>query len=546
MNSNPPKKILEKLLVSRGLVSKVEREKFLGPNYSELLDPMQLPDMKAAVSRIKQANQNNEKVCIYGDYDVDGLTATTLLLDAFQKFDIKTISYIPDRFTEGYGLSEAGVKHIADAGAKLIITVDCGSKSIVEIAKATELGVDVIVTDHHTLGDTLPKCVAVVNPKRTDSKYRFKELAGVGVAFKLVQALQTEIEGLDEGQEKWLLDLVALGTTCDVVSMTDENRILVKWGIEVSKKSKRLAFGALTSVSGSEKTEIDTETFGFRFGPRLNAAGRLESAQKSLDLLTSKNSEETMRLASELDLLNTERRSEQTKIFQEVATKAEVSDDDVLVLAGKEWSQGVVGIVAAKTVERFKKPTFVLQTLGQTTKGSARSFGDFHLACALEELSGVIISGGGHSMAAGVTLDTNKVGEFRRKINAYYRKLNLKNQRHLLDTKEDVVLENLSDVNSELVEELSMMEPFGLDNRKPIFKSRLTVVKARTVGADASHLKIVLSDSNGTQIDGIGFGLAKEFDFASVEVDVKYRIGLNTFNNRTSIQLELVEITSSN
>jgi len=541
-----PEKILKKLLISRGFTNEARRKEFLNPDYTDLFNSADLPDMKAAVSRIKQAKRNNEKICIYGDYDVDGLTATTLLLDAFHKFGIETTSYIPNRFTEGYGLSDTGVQHLADAGVKLIITVDCGSKSVAEIDKASELGVDVIVTDHHTLGEVLPKCIALVNPKRKDSKYQFKELAGVGVAFKLVQALQTRMEGLEDGQEKWLLDLVALGTTCDIVSMTSENRVLVKWGIEVSRKSKRLAFGALSSVSGNEKTEINTETFGFRFGPRLNVAGRLESAQKSLDLLTSKNPEDAMRLASELDLLNTERRSEQTRIFNEVIVEAEASDDGVLVLAGEDWSQGVVGIVAAKTVERFKKPTFILQTIGETTKGSARSFGDFHLAQALEELTGIIIGGGGHSMAAGVTLETNRVDEFRRKINSYYKKLDLKNQACLLNTKIDMVLDNLSDVNSELVEKLSTMEPFGLDNQKPVFKSKLTMVKARAVGTDATHLKAVLSDSDGVEIDAIGFGLAKEFDFTSAEVDVKYRIGLNTFNNQTSVQLELVEITGSN
>ncbi len=537
--------ILNKLLVSRGFKTSVKQKKYLNPDYHNLYDPLKLPDMAQAVDRIKLAKDGNEKVCIYGDYDVDGLTATALLLDAFSNFEIDATSYIPDRFNEGYGLSMEGVHTIAAKGTKLIITVDCGSRSHEEIKKATSLGMDVIVTDHHNLGNTLPECTAVVNPKRKDSKYPFNDLAGVGVAFKLVQALQKELNGMASGQEKWLLDFVALGTTCDIVSMTDENRILVKWGLEVSRKSRRPAYGALSSVSRSKKTEIDTETFGFRFGPRLNAAGRLRTAQRGLGLLTTDNTVESMSLAAELDTLNSERRSKQAKIFEAVVKKAQNSDDAVLVLSSKDWSQGVVGIVASKTVERFNKPAFIFQNLGEESKGSARSFGDFHLADALEELSDLIIRGGGHDMAAGVTLKSNKLGVFRKKINEYYNSLKLKDQSKLLIIKAELSLDDLSNVNENLVRALAKMEPFGPGNQKPVFESKLSVVEARAVGTDGTHLKAVLSDVNGIQIDAIGFGLARDFDFAAMGVKVKYRVGLNTFNNHTKVQLELLQINPS-
>lgn len=535
--------MLKKLLVARGLKTASEQTKFLNPDYDNLYDPLTLPDIEPALGRIKLAQKNGEKVCIYGDYDVDGLTATALLLDAFKSFSIDTISYIPDRFSDGYGLSMKGVKAIAGQGVGLIITVDCGSKSHDEIKMANSLGVDVIVTDHHSPGEMLPKCVAVINPKRKDSQYPFNDLAGVGVAFKLVQALQTKLEGLELGQEKWLLDLVALGTTCDIVSITDENRVLVKWGLEVARKSRRPAFGALSSVSGTEKSEIDTETFGFRFGPRLNAAGRLLTAQKGLDLLTTDNALKAMAYAAELDTMNSERRGEQARIFEDASSEAQSSKDQVLVLSGKDWSQGIVGIVASKIVERFKKPAFILQNLGKETKGSARSFGDFHLAEALEELSDLTLKGGGHAMAAGVTLKSSDAGAFRKKINQYYQGLGLKNQSRFLEAKPEITLEDLSSVSEELVKVLSKLEPFGSGNPKPVFESKLEVVEARAVGTEGVHLKALLSDEKGNQIDAIGFGLARDFDFALNSATVKYRVGLNTFNKNTKVQLELLQIT---
>lgn len=541
MSSPNEEEIFESILVKRGLTDKKEREKFLNPDYNQLHDPFSLPDMSAAVKRLIKAKKNKETVCIYGDYDVDGLTATTLLIDAFEDFGINSQSYIPNRFTEGYGMSFEGVKAIAKTGAKLIVTVDCGSKSLDEIKLANKLGLDVVVTDHHTLGDELPDALAVVNPKRVDSKYPFSDLAGVGVAFKLVQALQTKLEGLEKGQEKWLLDLVAMGTTCDVVSLTDENRTIVHWGIEVAKKGRRPAFISLSKVSSSELGDIDTTTFGYRFGPRLNAAGRLETAQTGLDLLVSDDPQDADALAHELDIQNTERRAIQARIYHEAEAMAEKSDDKVLVLASKEWSHGVVGIVASKIVEEFKKPTFIIQILGDEAKGSARSIGEFNLAEALTATSAHTLKAGGHAMAAGVTLRAADVDKFRESINEHYSSLELKEQSDLNGVNEDVELSSLEGLNERLVKLLSQLEPYGAGNNKPVFKARLNVLDYRLVGGDKKHVKLTLGDDNGANVDAIGFNMAKGLPESSKVIDALFNIELNTFRNETKVQLNLLQ-----
>lgn len=273
--------VFKKLLLSRGLKSQAQQTAFLNPNYNELGDPNLLPDIKQAVKRLKNAHKNKEKVVIYGDYDIDGLSATTLLFDAFSQFGFDVSTFIPSRFDEGYGLSSDAIERLSEQGAQLIVTVDCGSLSIGEIAHAKKMGVDVIVTDHHNLGDKLPDAVAVINPKRTDHKYPFRDFSGVGVAFGLVRALQGEIKGLKDGHEKWLLDLVALGTICDIVPLVGENRTLAFWGLKVMQQTHRSGIRALIAVSKINPSDLNARGLGFGLGPRLNASGRLETAQIS-------------------------------------------------------------------------------------------------------------------------------------------------------------------------------------------------------------------------------------------------------------------------
>jgi len=437
--------IFTQLLIARGLTDPSERAAFLAPNYEQSKhDPFLLPDMAAAVERLKVAKEQGERVVIYGDYDIDGLTATAVLLEAFEAFGIKADAFIPNRFVEGYGLNSAAIRTLAEAKADLIVTVDCGSLSHEEIELARHLHVDVIVTDHHSVGETLPPAVAVINPKRTGHDYPFIDLAGVGVAFKLVQALQTELDGLPVGQEKWLLDLVAFGTVCDVVTLVGENRANVFWGLQVMQKTRRQGLKALMAVSGVTPATLNARALGFGLGPRLNAAGRIETARLGLDLLTTKNPHIAMQLAEKLDLLNRERRAEQDRIFAEALEQAEkFADDPVLVLSDPSWSHGIIGIVAAKILERLKKPTFILQEMGEESKGSARSYGDFSAVEGIRASDDHIIKGGGHKLAAGVTLRTEKIADFRTSLNEFYRLKKLENQLAHLDPAADVVVEAL-------------------------------------------------------------------------------------------------------
>ena len=357
----------------------------MNPEYSKLADPRLLPDIKKAVKRLTEAKLKGQKVGIYGDYDLDGISATALLSQAFEAFGINSVGFIPDRFAEGYGMSQSGVDDLKKSGVELIVTVDCGSRSHQEIKYASSIGIDCIVTDHHEI-DALPPALAVVNPKRTDSKYPFRERAGAGVAFGLVQALRLSgLTGVGVGQEKWLLDLVALATVSDVVPLVGENRTLVHFGLKVLSKTKRPGLKALLSVAGS--TEIDEETVSYQLGPRLNAAGRLEHAKLSLELLMTKSTSEAQKIAQELNNLNSQRRSQQEEIYKACHKLAKASLNPVLVLADKKWSHGINGIVASKLVENFSKPALVMQHLEDgLTKGSARSFAAFDWAKDLKSV----------------------------------------------------------------------------------------------------------------------------------------------------------------
>ncbi|HWZ65405.1 MAG TPA: single-stranded-DNA-specific exonuclease RecJ [Patescibacteria group bacterium] len=507
--------IFEQLLLSRGLADNGLRSAFLHPSYEELRhDPLLLPDMSQAVERLKKAKARNELIFIYGDYDIDGLTATTLLLDAFKSFGFRASAFIPNRFIDGYGLNKDAIKKLADDGAQVIVTVDCGSLSHEEIELASSLGVDVIVTDHHTVAETMPSAVAVINPKRADHKYPFVDLAGVGVAFKLVQALQLELDGLPIGQEKWLLDLVALGTVCDVVTLLDENRANVFWGLQVLQKTRRPGIKALAAVAGLELSDINARSLGYVLGPHLNASGRLETAQLSLDLLTASDPLVALNLAYKLRDMNLARRKDQARITKEAAEQAgQFRDDNVLVLSHTTWSHGIVGIVAAKMLETFKKPTFVLQEMGSESKGSARSFGDFSAVEAIRAVDQWLTKGGGHKLAAGVTLPTEHIPHFRQAINEFYKSLNLQNQAQTLQPQTDIVIDEFSSLTTGLVHDLDQLEPYGHGNQEAIFELRgTTVYDYRKMGQDNQHVKLHLKDSRGDVLTVVGFNQANQVD----------------------------------
>ncbi len=507
--------LFNKILISRGLTTQALRQRFLQPDYaSTKYDPFLLPDMQKAVERLKQAHQKQEKIVIYGDYDIDGLSATALLLDAFGKFGFENIeAFIPNRFVEGYGMTMGAVDKVAAMGANLIVTVDTGSLCHAEIEYASSLGIDTVVTDHHNVAETPPPSIAAVNPKFAGHDYPFRDLCGAGVAFKLVQALQGELDGLPDGHEKWLLDLVALGTVCDIVKLEDENRANVYWGLEVLKKQRRTGLKALMTVAGMEPVKVNARSLGFGLGPRMNAAGRLETAQHALDMLVADDGLTALAASEKLEELNIKRRSIQDEIFEEACQQAEeLADDRVLVVSSDGWNHGVIGIVASKLVEKYKKPVFIIGECGEEATGSARSFGDFSVADAVRVADDIIIKGGGHGVAAGVTLATEKIGDFRRRVNEFYDSLHLTNQERYLLPQADVEIDDFSEINEELVENLAKMEPFGNGNPEPILKiSQATVLSARRMGADGQHVKLTLRDKNGKVLQMLAFNAPEEF-----------------------------------
>ena len=573
--------LFDRILQSRGLSDLGSRDEFLNPVYEDFKhDPFLLPDMNNAVERLVAARENQDKITIYGDYDIDGLTASTVLIDAFESFGFEKVDiYIPNRFVEGYGLTIEAVEKIAATGAQLIVTVDCGSLSEKEIIRAKELGVDVIVTDHHNVAPVQPPAVAVINPKRLlqdypdaydgytlrkefkvqdvanregrtvpgSGLYPFLDLAGVGVAFKLVQALQTRLEGLPTGQEKWLLDLVALGTVCDVVTLVDENRANVYWGLKVMAKTRRPGLRALMAVAGVEPEKVSARSLGFGLGPRMNAAGRLETAQYALDMLRSTDKSTALRSSQLLDEMNRDRRADQDRILEEAIVQAEkYVDDPVLVVSSPGWSHGIIGIVAAKLLEKYKKPTFVLEEMGKEAKGSARSYGDFSAADAIRAADDIITKGGGHKLAAGVTLPTKNIGAFRGRVNEFYSSLELRGQAELLLPKADAEA-SFGEIGETLGAQINQLEPFGNGNPQPILKSvGVKVVGLRRMGSDSQHVKLDLRDLQGRTLQMLAFNAPEHF-FVEIGalVSVWYQPDVNEWNGRRTIEGRLLHLELS-
>lgn len=556
--------LFEQILTARGLVGQA-REAFLHPDYEKSHDPFLLPDMQKAVDRLVVARERQEKITIYGDYDIDGLTATTVLQESLEGFGFRFVdAFIPNRFVEGYGMTVDAVEQIAAGGAQLIITVDCGSLSEKEIIRAAELGVDVIVTDHHNVAPVQPPAVAVINPKRllqdypheydglrlkSSSKkklYPFLDLPGVGVAFKLVQALQTRLDGLPIGHEKWLLDLVALGTVCDVVTLVDENRTHVYWGLNVLAKTRRPGLRALMAVAGVEPTGINARHLGFALGPRMNAAGRLETAQYALTMLRATSGHEAIEAAQRLDEMNVARRSEQDAIYKQALVQAEqYMDQPVLVVSAPGWNHGIIGIVAAKLLEKFKKPTFVLEEMGEEAKGSARSYGDFSAADAIRASDDIITKGGGHRLAAGVTLPTANIPAFRQRVNEFYAKrgYDLAGQQAMLLPKADATA-RFGEVTDELIEQIATLEPYGNGNPEPILRTESVIVQqVRRMGAESQHVKLTVSDEYGASLQLLAFNAPDHFFLEPGDkVTVWFQPTVNEWKGTRSIEGRLLHI----
>ncbi|MBQ3430961.1 single-stranded-DNA-specific exonuclease RecJ [Candidatus Saccharibacteria bacterium] len=529
-------------------------EAYLKPKYEDLASPFLLPDMKKTIERIKKAKETGEKIIIYGDYDADGVTASTVMNEALKLAGITDIEMmLPDRFLDGYGMSKKVVQRAKEQGAKLVITVDCGSgnKEVVDELKA--IGVETIVTDHHECPEELPKAVAVVNPKRKDAYKQvedfedkaeelvwLRDLAGVGVAFMVAKAL-TEEGMIPDGQEKWLLDLVLIGTICDSMAMTMENRILCFFGVKVLRKTRRAGLKELIRELGPKK--LNSETIGFQIGPRINAAGRMANAEVALKLMMAKKKTEAARYARELEELNAERRKQQIMAMNELEENG-VPSDKVLVLTG-DWHEGVLGIIAGRIVEEYKRPAFVLSEKDGILKGSGRSFGEFNLAKALKACSEVIVGGGGHAGAAGVKIKKEELEKFREKVNEYYESLGLLEQERFFEREEDLEVEELSGLNSELLKELEGLEPFGPGNEEPVFKLKdVFVLEKGLMGEEGRHLKLIVRGSDEKTLKLVAFGADEEWKKVEQggRADILVNIEENEWNGLINVEGRILDL----
>lgn len=541
-----PPALVRDVLRKRGLTDEAAIAAFLQPRYDGGLgDPFLMTDMDKAVARILKAVKQGERVAVYGDYDIDGIASTTLMLETLQQLGLDPLSYIPDRYDEGYGIHVKALEQLKAAGITLVVSVDCGITSVAEAAWASAHDLDLIITDHHEVPAEIPVAEAVINPHRPGDHYPFKELAGVGVAFAVTRALQQRTGIPAAGREKWLLDLVALGTVCDVMPLVGENRTLVYFGLLVLRKTRRVGLVALAQSAGLELADIRAYHLGFVFGPRLNAAGRLEHANYSLELTTTKDPVDAQALAFQLEELNHRRRLEQERILAEADAQAEArAAEPVLVVADPGWSHGVVGIVASKLAEKWQKPTLVLQVLGDDAKGSGRSARGYNLIDGLQANAELFTRLGGHHFAAGFTLPAAHLDELQAGLSAHYASvaaaLPAESARQA-----DVEVEDLAHLDWEVYHALEQFEPCGNGNPQPVFGlSKLKVVAAGTVGQTKQHLKLKLASPAGAIYEGIGFSLAEKSPNLKIGqlVDVLCYLQKNQWADRTTLQLVLIAV----
>ncbi len=536
---------LQELLLAQREIDQSHQAGFFEPKYEQALHtPSLLSGMATAVERIDAAMAASQRIAVYGDYDIDGITATALLLDILTKLGAKVEPYIPDRFEEGYGLNIEALKGLKDSGVDLVISVDCGITAAREVALAKEFGLDIIVTDHHTVPDVVPSAaIACINPRLPNDDYPFKDLAGVGVAFKLACALANQYpDRIKPGHEKWLLDLVALGTVCDVVPLVGENRVLTQFGLQVLRKSPRKGLRALAEVSGVELVDVGAGELGFRFGPRLNAAGRLEHASKALELLTTTSTTRAKELADMLGALNRERQDDTARVYAEAMAQAEHhSTDAILVLSDPSWSHGIVGLVASRVSEAMHKPAIIFQELGEFTKGSARSIGAFNIIKAVAACGEVLERFGGHAFAAGMTLRTDRITDFRKRVNEYA----AKHQEELAGGRELVVSCAIDPalLSIETLRRLSGFEPFGNGNSQPVFATTLKLTHLRPVGSDLKHFQMRFMGATG-EIGAIAFSGVGRWPWLEIgqTVEVACKLTNNIWQGVERLQLEVQDL----
>ncbi len=533
--------LVASLLVSRGLTTVESAREFLELDKLEFHDPFLLEQMGTAIERINEAIEKEERILVFGDYDADGVSSTTVMVTALKEKGANVDFYIPNRFTEGYGPNEAAFRWAKSEGISLIITVDTGISALHEAEVAKELGLDLIITDHHEVGPELPVATAIIHPKLPNSQYPFKELAGVGVAFKVAHALRGTVP-------TDLLDVAVIGTIADLVPLHGENRLIAKMGIRALQNTQRPGLKALLKKAKVESNDISEETVGFAIGPRINAVGRLQSADPAVDLLMTNDLEEAAYIADEIDELNKERQQLVTKLTQEAIQEVEEnyppSSNSVLVIAREGWNSGVIGIVASRLVDRFYRPTIVLSIDPEKglAKGSARSIEGFNLYESLSTCRDILPHFGGHPMAAGMTLAVDDVDDLRTRLNEIANEVLTQEDFQPIAAVDAIC--SIHEITIESIFEMNKLAPFGMGNPKPTVQiNNVGVNTIRRIGADQSHLKIELQDES-IGLDGVGFGLGHACEGISPlsKVSVIGELSINEWNNNRKPQIMLKDI----
>ncbi|WKZ39716.1 MAG: single-stranded-DNA-specific exonuclease RecJ [Anaerolineales bacterium] len=545
----PP--LLRQILFNRGYATDADARAFLNgkPNFNS--DPFQMIGMRDAVERIQFAIRQSEPIAIYGDYDVDGVTATALLVETLKKMDADVRGYIPNRFEEGYGLNTNALDDLKADGVKLVITVDCGIRSPTEALHAQTIGLDLIISDHHHPdGDNLPPALAVINPKQHGDPYPDKDLAGVGIAYKIAEALMQEMGKVKDDIRfplSSLLDLVALGTVADLAPLVGENRVLVRQGLRQMRQTTRQGLFSLAAVSELNLAKVNAMNIGFMLGPRLNAAGRLKEALASFELLTTTDVFRAGELAQQLDMQNRERQ----RITREMQTRAEeivISEDPdayLLFAAHEDFNPGVVGLAASRLTEKYYRPAIVASKAEEETRGSCRSIPEFHITDALDQCADLLVRHGGHAAAAGFTVRNENLPELVARLKAIAEeKLSGEELKPTVTADAEV---SLTDIRPELYETcLRYLEPTGYGNQEARFVARNVKVKnSRTVGADSKHLKLSLEDEKGFTHDAIGFRLGDWHKAMPARVDVLFTYEPNEYNGRVNYQLNLKDLKAA-
>lgn len=542
-NLNTLSPILRQILFNRGIATMEEAEEFLNAG-DEFHDPFEMLGMRKAVERIETGIKNGEKIVVYGDYDADGVTASSLLVQALRGLGGDVSGYIPDRFGEGYGLNNEALLKLKEGGAKLIVTVDCGIRALPEAEYAKTIGLDLIITDHHTPGPELPNPLALINPKQPNDTYPEKNLAGAGVAYKLAEAL-IETMKPDDLHTDLLIDLVAIGTVADLVPLVGENRALVRRGLQQLRRPHRQGILSLMGVAGISANTMVASNIGFGLGPRINAAGRLDSAMDAFDLMLTNDVMEAGQMAQTLDNRNRERQ----KITREMQEQADamVQQDDpeayLLFADHADFNPGVVGLAASRLVDQYYRPSVVGHHGEEYTRASCRSIAEFNITHALEECADILEQYGGHAAAAGFTVHNDNLVELKERLKGLAKKqLEGQDLRPLIHADVEV---RLTDLNHGLLADLDALQPTGYGNPEPVFVSRdVRVTNKRVVGKDATHLKLTVMQ-DGLYMDAIAFRQGHWAEDMPPTIDVIYNFEINEFNGQQKLQLNVRDIKAN-